>query len=379
MEIVTTRWLDGWIDPLPAWDGDAVLVLAFGPSSMLDDPGPLRELAAAFPSSTVTGCSTSGAIAGTTIHDDGLVVTVVRGSSTTMQLASIDVAEAGGSGAAGCALGADLLAAGRRPAAIVVLSDGLGVDGGALVRGLTDALGGAGSPVPIVGGLAGDDDRFTRTWVLDGGEPRTGRVVAVGWYGDDLLCGHGSEGGWDIFGPERVVTRSDGQVLHEIDGHPALDLYQRYLGERAAGLPATALLFPLAVRSGVGAPWLVRTVLGIDDATGSMTFAGEVPQGATVQLMRSSNDRLVDGAVRAAEHCVVPDGPAGLALAVSCVGRRLVMGQRSEEELEGVLDVLPAGTTLTGFYSYGELSPTEDGPCELHNQTMTISHLVERA
>ena len=200
------------------------------------------------------------------------------------------------SATAGAALAEQLCAQGLR--AVFVLSDGLQVNGSELVRGL---LAGVSPDVTVTGGLAGDGDRFERTWVLDDGMLRTGRVSAVGFYGDTIRVGHGSRGGWDIFGPERVVTRSAGNVLYELDGKPALSVYKRYLGALAEELPASALLFPLAVRAAQDDDQLVRTVLAVDDADQSMTFAGDVPEGSRAQLMRSSPDRLVDGAAGAGD------------------------------------------------------------------------------
>jgi hypothetical protein len=184
-----------------------------------------------------------------------------------------------------------------------------------------------------------------------------------------------------MFGPDRVVTRSEGNVLYELDGRPALQLYKDYLGDRAAGLPATALLFPLALREASGADKnLVRTILAVDEARQSMTFAGDIPQGIRAQLMRANFDRLIQGASDAASLAGGSrNGTDGetLAIAISCVGRRLVLGERTEEEVEATLDVLPAGSRQIGFYSYGEISPYATGACDLHNQTMTLTTLAE--
>jgi hypothetical protein len=235
--------------------------------------------------------------------------------------------------------------------------------------------------VVVTGGLAGDGDRFSRTWVLVDGRPSAGQAVAVGLYGDSVRIGHGSKGGWDVFGPEREVTRSEGNVLYELDGKPALKLYKEYLGDLAAELPASALLFPLAVRAigGTAEERVVRTILGVDEATSSMVFAGDVPRGAFAQLMRANFDRLVQGASDAAlmTREAEVDGAAVLSIAISCVGRRLVLRQRVEEETEAALEILPPGTRQVGFYSYGELSPHTNGTCELHNQTMTLTTLAE--
>ncbi len=182
-----------------------------------------------------------------------------------------------------------------------------------------------------------------------------------------------------MFGPERAVTKSLGNVLYELDGKPALELYKKYLGERAAELPASALLFPLAIRPEKSEHRVVRTVLSVDEQTNSMTFAGDVPEGYRAQLMRANLDRLIQGAeeAAAAAHHMMEAGSSTLAIAISCVGRRLVLGERAEEELEASLAGLPRGTQQVGFYSYGEISPSGVDGCDLHNQTMTLTTISE--
>ena len=208
--------------------------------------------------------------------------------------------------------------------------------------------------------------------------PHTNLVCAAGLYGERLSIGHGSRGGWDNFGPERLVTRAHANVLYELDGRPALELYKEYLGDLASGLPATGLLFPLALRTHADDDKsLVRTILAVDEATQSMTFAGDVPTGSLVRLMRANFDRLIDGASAAAALAARPDEGETLAIAISCVGRRLVLGERAEEEIEATLEALPAGTRQVGFYSYGEISPYGQGSCDLHNQTMTLTTIRE--
>jgi hypothetical protein len=250
-------------------------------------------------------------------------------------------------------------------------------------RAVDEVVAGLSQAVPpgvtITGGLAGDGDRFGSTWVLDGAVPSAHRVLAVGLSGEALGIGTGSMGGWGIFGPERTVTRSSGNVLAELDGKPAVELYTRYLGELADQLPASALLFPLAIRQPGSDHQVVRTVLAVDEVEHTMTFAGDMPEGWTAQLMRSSTDRLVDGASVAAAMSVDgagEDGPA-LSMAVSCVGRRLVLGERTEEEIEAAVDALAEGGDLIGFTSYGEIAPGRSGRAELHNQTMTVTALRE--
>lgn len=366
----------GWsVSGFPPLDSEQTLVLVFGARRYLEHPGPIRDLRRAYPVSCMAGCSSSGEIFGTRLHDDSLSVAVFRFRRTRLRHATAPVRSPDDSFHAGDAIARQLEGPGLR--GVLVLSDGLRVNGSELVRGMIAVL---PADVSITGGLAGDGDRFERTWVLRDGVPAEGFVSAVGLYGDAVRIGHGSKGGWDVFGPERVVTRSRGNVLYELDGRPALPLYKEYLGERASGLPATGLLFPLAVRrEGRRGESVVRTILAVDEATQSMTFAGDVPEGSIAQLMRANFDRLIEGAGESAKltrQDEVGDAPV-LAVAVSCVGRRLVLGERAEEELERTLDVLPAGSRQVGFYSYGELSPFAGGTCDLHNQTMTLTTIRE--
>jgi hypothetical protein len=370
-----------WNAPLPGQcDGPGTLVLAFGSP---DYPGlteAIQELRTAFPGSVLAGCSTAGEILGGTVRDDTLSVAVLQFERTAVLRASTTLSGPAESEQAGARLAAQLARDDLR--AVLVLSDGIHVNGAALVAGLNRAL---PRGVAVSGGLAGDAGRFRETWVLDGDERRSSAVVAVGLYGSALRVGLGSAGGWSDFGPERRITRAEGQVLYELDGKPALELYRAYLGELAAGLPAAALRFPLSVRQNDRADEsLVRTILGIDEQAQTLTFAGDIPEGGVARLMRANPSHLVDSAEQATSTALAGAGalPASeptLVLSVSCVGRRMVLGEHTEEELESALDGLPEGSAQIGFYSYGEISPA--GGCEsrLHNQTMTVTALYEAA
>ncbi len=324
------------------------------------------------PDATFVGCSTAGEIIGTDIRDGCAVAAALKFDSTSLRYAATAIT-ATASYDAGCELAEALNDESLK--AIFVLSDGLDVNGSKLVRGTSDHV---APSVIVTGGLAADGDRFERTWVIADGRPKQGMVAAVGFYGDKIRIGHGSQGGWDIFGPERLITRSEGNIVYEIDGQPALSLYKEYLGELASGLPATGLLFPLSVRRPDGTGELVRTILAVDEETQSLVFAGDVPTGSLGSLMQANFDRLVEGAEDAARLTATPTGTGSvLSIAISCVGRRLVLGSRTEEEVEATLDVLPSGADQIGFYSYGEISPHATGKCELHNQTMTLTTIAE--
>lgn len=382
MDLEQFRWTPagGWEPRPPGRLRESQLVLVFGGPEVLKERVLLEPVASAYPDAYLLGCSTAGDIFGTQVSDDSLVVTALYLERTRVvgRSTSIDGPE-------------DSLAAGERLARslegeglvhVFVLSDGLHVNGSKLVEGLARNL---PPDVTVTGGLSGDGPRFKETLVLGsvGGsgapEPRT--IAAVGFYGRGLRVGYASLGGWDPFGPERLITRSSGNVLYELDGRSALDLYKTYLGPHARELPASGLLFPLSLRTEEGGTPVVRTILSVDEEESSMTFAGDVPVGSYARFMKANFDRLIDGAVGAARTSYEAVGSTSpdLALLVSCVGRKLVLKQRVEEEVEGVREVLGERTVLAGFYSYGEISPfTPDARCELHNQTMTITTLTER-
>lgn len=365
---------DGWQGPSPQLSEVAQLVLVFGGRELLGGGAWREELQAAYPKATLFGCSTAGEIAGTSVLDDSVVGTAVAFEDTTLATHKVSLSDVGGSEQAGVALAKALDHEGLRH--VFVLSDGLNVNGSELVRGL---LGSLPEGVQLTGGLAGDGASFEKTHVVCG-DILDQAVAVLGLYGPKLRVGYGSLGGWDTFGPVRQVTRSEGNVLFELDGKPALDLYKNYLGDHAAGLPATGLLFPLNIRRKGEDVALVRTILAVDEAAQSLTFAGDVPEGALAQLMKANFDRLVEGAEGAARASgeVLGDGNAELGILISCVGRKLVLKQRTEEEVEGVSSVLGEQAMLTGFYSYGEISPAAPrADCQLHNQTMTITTFSE--
>jgi hypothetical protein len=357
---------------------EAQLVLVFGTTALMKGVRLAGEIRTTYPNAYICGCSTAGEIAGSHVLDDSVTVTAVKFDGTSIRAADVTVTDPSESFAAGQRLASAVPGEGLVHA--FVLSDGLSVNGSELVSGIVSRL---PKGVTVTGGLSGDGARFAETYVTAGGVTGRNRIALVGFYGDRLKVGFGSMGGWDPFGPERRVTRSKHNVLYELDGRSALDLYKEYLGPHAAGLPASGLLFPLAIRSEGSEERVVRTILGVDEKEESMTFAGDVPEGSLARLMRANFDRLVDGANGAARASQQRIGGTGsqteLAILISCVGRKLVLKQRIEEEVEAVVDVVGQDAVTTGFYSYGEISPfTPEARCALHNQTMTITTFSER-
>ena len=371
MEFSQFHWTAeaGWENPPPSAHS-ANLVLVFAEASYFRTPQCYQELRAMFPTAHIAGCSSSGSIHNTHITDGDIVVTAVTFERGRVKLVRSEAQPGADLQAMGNCMMGKLEGDDLRHA--FVLSDGLSVNGSELARGLN------GAGISVTGGLAGDGARFATTWVMADAPAAQNVVAIIGFYGD-LTASCGCVAGWSEFGAERLVTRSQGNVVYEIDYKPALSIYIKYLGDMAKDLPGSGLRFPLSIRATEMDEPVIRTLLSVDAEAQSVTFAGDVPQGSFCRLMKTDVDSLVDGsgmAAGAAKAC--PDGRQGLSLVVSCVGRRLVMGQLTEEELEIVRERLGPGPTITGFYSYGELAPFANlDRCRLHNQTMTLTTICE--
>jgi hypothetical protein len=337
----------------------------------------VKALQHCWPQAACVGCSTAGEISAESVSDDSIVLTAIRFDTPAFRIVSTPLQAMTDSEAAGERLAAQLQRADLKH--VFVLGQGANINGSALVQGLVHHL---PAHVLVTGGLAGDGGRFTGTRVLGPNGVSTEDVVAIGFDGPTWQITHGSLGGWQAFGPIRTITRSEGNVLYALDHEPALSIYKRYLGDYAAQLPASGLLFPWSVLSdNKDQAGLTRTILGINEADGSLILAGDVPEGGHMQLMRASVDALVEAAEEAAS-AAQPQHPhqhqTCLALLISCVGRKLVMGGRVDEEVEAVAHVLGQHSSLTGFYSNGEISPhIGQMDCKLHNQTMTITVFTE--
>ncbi len=354
------------------------LILVFGALSFfytqhLSDA--LRKLA---PNATIAGCSTAGEIAVDRVYDKTCVISAIKFEKTRVSSKSTPLSGMNDSFDAGVRLAKDLPA--DELAAVVVFGVGVNINGSGLVSGLQSVL---PKQVSISGGLAADAGAFKQTWTVGPEGSTDNHIVAVGLYGDAIQVNYGSFAGWLPFGPARKVTKSAQNTLYELDGERALDIYKRYLGDYAKDLPMAGLLFPFEMlgkdqeKSGI-----FRTILGVNDNDGSLTLAGDIDPNGYLKLMHSSTEKLIAGAETAAMHVTssLTKNIAGesLAILVSCVGRKLVMGDRVDEEVEAVAEMLGKNVSVMGFYSNGEIAGDKFlGECHLHNQTMTITHMSE--
>lgn len=351
------------------------LVIGFGQKQLLSETSVYEQLHERFPAANIAMCSTAGEIFGNEVLDGCLSVIAFEFDKTPVRTAHVNIDSYHSSYEAGAALVTKLDQHDLR--FIFILSDGSTVNGSELVRGIESIV---QNNVPVTGGLAGDGIHFQSTIVGLNETPSQGNIVAIGFYGDSIQIGHGSMGGWEMFGLEKTITKSVSNELFEIDQVNALELYQEYLGKYADELPGSALLFPLSIKlPGTDQP-IVRTILSINKTKQSMVFAGDVPEGSRVRFMKANFDKLIDAASDAAQNALLQFGIENTkaAILISCVGRKMILGKRIDDEVEAVREVLNTDTILSGFYSYGEISPLNIyTKCELHNQTMTVTTFNE--
>lgn len=351
------------------------LVLVFGAPESINQPEVYSHLKSIYSKADIVFASTAGEIIDDSVYDNSAVATAIQFEKTAVKCVKTNINAHNNSFETGSYLMKQLAQPDLK--CVFLISDGTYINGSELVDGFNSDN---QRHIPVTGGLAGDAARFEKTFTGLNEIPSQGNVIAIGFYGNDIAVGHGSFGGWDEFGHERVITRSDKNVLYEIDNKNALDLYKQYLGDYVDELPGSALLFPLSIRINGADKNLVRTILSINEDEKSMTFAGNLPEGSKVRLMKANFDKLIEASSTAAESSFskIKEQKPELAILISCVGRKLILQERTDEEIEAAKDILGEKTAITGFYSYGEISPfSQSTQCELHNQTMTITTFTE--
>lgn len=350
------------------------LALCFGEKNLLKKDL-FEQVYQKYPKATIIMTSTAGEIYQDSVVDNSLVVAALQFEKTDIKTVAVNIRNFSNSYAAAVELSAKLPKEGL--VHVLIFSDGNLVNGSELVKGFSTW---SGENIIVTGGLAGDGSNFTSTTVGLNEIPSEGNIVAVGFYGKSIVIKNGSYGGWEVFGLEKRITKSTSNVLYEIEGQNALELYKKYLGNEADNLPVSALLFPLSVIIPGAKNPVVRTILSINEKENSLTFAGDVPEGSKVRFMKANFERLTEAAADAAKSTLTKENEfPDFSLLISCVGRKLILGDRTVEEVKAVNELYKHKTAIAGFYSYGEISPfNEENDCQLHNQTMTITSFFER-
>lgn len=352
---------------------NAQLVLVFAGIDIIPNSHYYEILHTAYPKADIVLISTSGEIHGNEMFENSASATAILFEKTPIKISTRENIAGQDAIEIGKQITSELLADDLKH--ILLFSEGGHMNGDHLIAGISAKL---PKHIAVTGGLAGDSARFAKTTMGLNSTISENMVVAIGLYGEAIEVGYGSNDGWDLFGPLRLVTKAEENVLYDLDDTNALELYKKYLGDRANELPGAALLFPICILKPDGTK-LVRTILSINEENQTMVFAGNVPVGSKVQFMIANFDRVIDSASNAATKSQISENEyPDLTLMVSCVGRKLVMQNRTEEEIEAVADTYNQESTFCGFYSNGEICPSTDGINSLHNQTMTITTFKER-
>ncbi len=349
-------------------------VLVFGDRSLVEDKNIFDKIRKMYPKAYIMGCSSSGEIQDDFVSDGLLNVTAVKFEKSNAIFGQIYINDSCDFYEIGAEIAKKVERNGLKH--IFILTDGVNMNGSRLVDGIKSVI---GQNVPLTGGLAGDGANFLKTAVIANDYAKEKIIVYAAFYGD-IKTGYASFGGWDTFGIERTVTKSKDNVLYEIDFKPALNLYKEYLGEKAKELPTSGLRFPLAFRHKNSDDIFVRSVLDVDEKSKSLIFRADIPEGAFCKLMKSNFNNLVSGSKKATELSLkmLEGQNAELAVVISCFGRKFLLKQRADEEIENIRDVLGGKAIITGFYSYGEIGPAkENSSCEMHNETITITLFSE--
>ncbi|BDI29778.1 hypothetical protein CCAX7_18290 [Capsulimonas corticalis] len=363
---------EGWGEGAAGGLGDAAqLALVFGGMAAIEASGAFAWVRSAYPAAAIFGCTTSGEIHGCTVQDETVSVTAVHFEHTRLASFRASVSRPDLSFDAGQELARKIDT--DELTHVFLLAEGLQVIGSDLLDGVNSIL---PDHVTVSGGFAGDGDRIVETYIWNDGEPHPCTVAAIAFYGERLQVSIAASGEWMGFGPERLVTKSKKNVVYELDGRSALALYKQYLGEDAAGLPSTGMMYPLGLRVPGTERRVLRSLLAVNEEDQSLTFGGNIPEQSLARLFNGNFEQMIEGADAAAQVIreAIPASGSQLAILVSCYGRRLILRQLIEEEVEAVAEVLGPETALTGFYSYGEAAPvTLGGKAQLHNQTVTIT------
>lgn len=354
-------------------NADADIIFIFGDTDAIIQPDLYNSMQNIYPNAHIVGASTAGNILGAEISSASVVATAISFQSSHVKLSIADFNIDDNIASISKSLIEKLPADGLKH--IFIISEGLDINGSELVAGINNQT----PAVSVTGGMAGDGGRFQETWIIADAPAVRHRIVAIGFYGENLHISSGCYSGWSEFGTDRIITKSKENIVYEIDHEPALDLYKRYLGEYAKELPSSGLRFPLSIKENQNDPEIIRTLLSVDENEKSITFAANVPQGYIARLMKPEIDILIDAASKVAKGIPRANEKSALGLVVSCIGRKIILDQLVEEELEAIENILGINVHLTGFYSYGEIAPFLENKlnCQLHNQTMTLTAIYE--
>lgn len=357
------------------------IVWVFGAISY-DQRALIRGVKSVLPETIIIGCTTDGEISNQGLTVDSVVLLGLI--SDQLEFTTAIVRD----------LGKNSFEAGKKLAEqfngepteyIQIFSDGLTGNGSEIIKGIQSVL---GINVKIAGGTAGDGSLFQKTYQYFNDEILTDALIGVAFVGE-FKFGTGVQSGWTTIGMAKQVTKAEKNVLYELDGKPALEVYEKFLGQNASLLPAVGVEYPLGLLGPSGDVdeddyYLCRATMGVDRVKGTVTFAGDIPEGAFVKMTMGSESDILQAVQKAASQALerLKNGNASVKPAAvffySCMARKIVLGSRTNEEISAIKKIVGDDVPIIGFYSYGEYAPAgKEMNSHLHNETATLTLISE--
>lgn len=382
MEIITNTYNQGWKKEFTIDDDFDVAVLFFG-----NDDTAFSVIKDKYKKAHIVGCTTSGEIDGNTFHE-GSMCTVLKMHKTRLKTVVIKDINYENSFDYGKRAMTQLIEEesflSEKLNGVLLFTDGLNVNGAKVAEGIASI----NSIVKVAGGTAADNLAFERTHVFSH-EKIGGALVALGFYGEDIVFELGSKSGVEPIGIEKKITHAENNVLYSLDGEPALDVYKKWFKNFSTDneLRASLLECPVEISSNFQKEeGLVRTPIDLNEKDGSIRYTGEIPQGKSLRMMRAD----IEGMVSASEEIVEEtwgkiskkdqNDNSILSLLVSCSGRKAVLKTEVEDEFFNAnKNIKNKNSAQVGLYSYGEYNRVnEEKGVEFLNQTMTVVCIYEK-
>ena len=380
MKLLQRQWTvkDGWRtlrDDLAGRYAKVQLVLIFGASDLLKSVDLYKNVYDEFPNAIVTGCSTAGEICGDEVGDNSLVCTAIEFEHSRVKAKHIFMDKYPGLSIEQVTremvdelLAPDLVH-------LLVLAGGDDINASDVVAGLRKQ---APKKVGVSGALAADAFKFHDACVIADVMACENTISVIAFYGKGLKVMTSLKAGWFEFGGEKTITKSDKNIMYQLDKGPALPFFELYLGDSINKVPASSFQYPISLRSKHTDDWLTRSIVKVDRSKSALHFAGDVPVGYRMRLMKTDTEHLVESAARATVNMLRRSFYPDFALIVSCFGRKGLMGKDSYKEVKAVRAGFGDHTLMTGFYACGEIGALDSSnPCQLHNQTLAITAFLE--